>query len=80
MNNWTTTDAVAFREFLKSTPNFMAYIKASVPKIEDSRGTEAAAMTGCTHSGAEKIIEIIEQMRDKESESASSPFLSETEA
>ena len=57
--NWTQTDAISLREYIKSNPNFIKELKARTPKIEGET-TEATALSAMRHQGAEDIIKIIE--------------------
>ena len=50
-------------------------LKARCPKIKDDAGTETAAMTGCTHKGAEGIIEAIDEMTKEAATPERSPYV-----
>ena len=71
----STAERVALRDFLKKNPGFIPALKSACPAIKDDQGTEVAAMTGCTHKGAEAIIEAIESMAADNTGSEKSPFV-----
>lgn len=74
MTTWTDSDAVKLREFLGGCPHFLKTLSDRKPKIEGNT-VEAAGLSGKQNDGAQKMIEVIEQLAEGQDTGEKSPYV-----